>query len=122
MMINRLCTLTFVLIYYIQLQCPFVCMSVCTPLFFRHDRPTATTFGTHMRIDMGIIRTQRKLTHPTPGGSRWNLGGQQFKSPGNVMNCPDNQLKKCTPTHQEGEVLGVTIQQSGKCHELSTNR
>ena len=39
-------------IYYIKLQCPFVCLSVCLyPLFFRHDRRTATKFGTHIRID-----------------------------------------------------------------------
>ena len=38
------------IIYYIKLQRPFV----CTP-FFRHDRQTATKFGTHIRIDMGLI-------------------------------------------------------------------
>ena len=30
------------------------CLSVS--LFFQHDRRTATKFGTHMRIDLGIIR------------------------------------------------------------------
>ena len=38
------------------------------PLFFRQDLLTATKFGTHVRIDPGIIRTQNNLTHPTPGG------------------------------------------------------
>ena len=37
------------LVYYIKLQCPFVCLSV--PPFFRHDRRTATKFGTHNRIE-----------------------------------------------------------------------
>ncbi len=36
--------------------CLSVCLSVCTPPpFFRHDRRTATKFGTHIRVDMGLI-------------------------------------------------------------------
>ena len=38
--------------------CVCVSVSVCTPAFFRHDCLTATKFGTHMRIDLGIIRTK----------------------------------------------------------------
>ena len=34
--------------------CLYVCLSVPPP--FRHDRRTATKFGMHMRIDLGIIR------------------------------------------------------------------
>ena len=61
-------------IYYIKLQCPFVCvcMYVCLSVFlyvclfvclsvcippFRHDRRTATKFGMHLQIDLGMIRT-----------------------------------------------------------------
>ena len=54
-----------------------VCVCVCLyPPFFRHDL-TATKFGTHVRIDPGIIRTQNNLTHPTPGGG--GLGVQISK-------------------------------------------
>ena len=71
------------------------CVSVCLypPPLFRHDLLTATKFGTHVRIDPGIIRTQNNLTHPTPGGgSRGILRGQKFnKRLENVMNCPENQ-------------------------------
>ena len=44
-------------IYYIKLQFSLsVYLSVCTPPpFFRHDRRTATKFGTHVRVDMGLI-------------------------------------------------------------------
>ena len=50
-------------IYYIKLQkslsvCLPVCLSVCLyppPHFFRHDRRTATKFGTHVRVDTGLI-------------------------------------------------------------------
>ena len=53
----------------IKLKCPFVCVCVC--------------------LYPGIIRAQNKLTHPTPGAM---LGGYKFKkSPGNVMNCSENQ-------------------------------
>ena len=41
---------------YIKLQCPFVCLSVCTP-FFRCDCRTTTKFGTHIRMDMGLALT-----------------------------------------------------------------
>ena len=34
----------------------FVCLSVPL-LFFRHDRRTATKFGTHIRIDTGLALT-----------------------------------------------------------------
>ena len=43
------------MIYYLKLERPFVYLSVCTPPFFRHDRRTATKFGTHIRVDMGLI-------------------------------------------------------------------
>ena len=36
----------------------FVCLSACLsvpPPFFRHDRRTATKFGTHVRVDTGPI-------------------------------------------------------------------
>ena len=34
----------------------FVCLSVPPPpFFFRHDRRTATKFGKHIRVDMGLI-------------------------------------------------------------------
>ena len=88
----------------IKLQCPFVsvCLSVCLsvvppPFFFRHDRLTATKFGTHMRIDLGVIRTQHFFDPPHPSGDPGPggiLGGQKFKSPGNVMNCPENSINK----------------------------
>ncbi len=44
----------------------FVCLSVPPP-FFRHDRRTATTFGTHIRVDTGLILSQKNLSHLTPG-------------------------------------------------------
>ena len=42
------------LVYCIKLHCPFVCLSVPPPPF-RHDCRTATKFGTHIRVDMGLI-------------------------------------------------------------------
>ena len=42
-----------------------LCLSVCLyPPFFRHDRRTATKFGTHIWID---CLSPKKLTYPTPG-------------------------------------------------------
>ena len=43
---------------------------------------------------VGSNSNLKKLTHSTQGGPtppRGVLGGQQFKSPGNVMNCTENQ-------------------------------
>ena len=70
-------------IYYMKLQRPVVCLSVYTPLF-RHDCLTATKFGTHMRIDLGIVRTKTV-------GHRGDFKGSKIKGPGNVMNCRENQ-------------------------------
>ena len=58
-------------IYYIKLQCHFVCLSVCLSVcipLLRHDRWTATKFGTHIRIDTGLTLTY-KIDPPHPRGS-----------------------------------------------------
>ena len=52
------------------------------------------------------------------------LGGQKIKTPGNVMNYPENQYNLfCThPTpggSGGGGSWGLTFQKSGKFHELS---
>ena len=51
------------------------------------------------------------------------LGGQKIKSPGNVMNCPDNQyiLVFLNPSHPGAfrGGWGSKLQKSGKFHELS---
>ena len=75
-------------IYYMKLQRPDVCLSVYTP-FFRHDCLTTIKFGTHMRIDLGIVRT--KKIDPPQVGPRGDFGGPKIKGPENVMNCRENQ-------------------------------
>ena len=54
------------------------------------------------------------------------LGGQKIKSPGNVMNCPENQYICFYPSHPRGGGVpgggggwGLKFQKSGKFHELS---
>ena len=53
------------------------------------------------------------------------LGGQKIKSPGNVMNCPENQYNLFLPIppgggeFQGGGVGGSKFQKSGQFHELS---
>ena len=93
------------LVYYIKLQCLFVSVCLSVPPFFRHDRLTATKLGMHMQIDVGIIRTNtnlthptqgvdppRGLTHPTQGVDPPHPGITKFKkSPANVMKCPENR-------------------------------
>ena len=43
---------------------------------------------------------------PTKGGRSGNLGGQKIKSPGNVMNCPENQYNLFLPIPPGGGVPG----------------
>ena len=83
-----------------------VCVSVCTPLFFRHDRLTAAKFGTHMRIDPGVIRTKEHVTHPR-GVPRGILGGQKFKS-GKCYELPRKSIQNLTPAPSGMKVIGVT--------------
>ena len=67
----------------------------------------------------------KKIDLPTQGGGIevGILGGQKTKSPGNVMNCPENQYICFYPSHpggfQGGGGWGSTFQKSGKFHELS---
>ena len=101
--------ITMVIIYYIKLQ---FSLSVCTPPFFS-TRPSdrnqiwhtySGRYGTHSEL--------KKYTHPTPEGSHGGvggfLGGHKIKSPGNVMNCPENPKKIQNPVGGWGgvEVLG----------------
>ena len=69
----------------------FVWLSVCTPPLFRHDRRTATKFGTHIRVDTGLILSFKKICPPHPRGVPWGCWGV-FR--------------------------GSKNQKSGKCHEL----
>ena len=66
----------------------------------------------------------KKLTSPPKGGVEVGiLGGQKIKSPGNVMNCPENQSICFYPSHPGGVPGGggwrLKFQKSGKFHELS---
>ena len=69
----------------------------------------------------------KKLTSPPKGGGVevGILGGQKIKSPGNVMNCPENQSICFYPSHPGGGSggggggWGLKFQKSGKFHELS---
>ena len=56
-------------------------------------------------------------TREVPGGI---LGHQKSKSPGNVMNCPENQYFVLTPPHTTGggEFHGSKFQKFAKFHEL----
>ena len=44
--------------------CVRACVRVC--VCFRHDRQTETKFGTHIQIDMGLIRTYKNWPHAWP--------------------------------------------------------
>ena len=73
-------------------MCVYVCVCVCVCLsvtpFFRHDRVTATKFGTHVRIDPGIIRTKKQLTHHTLGGLSWDIRGSKIRKSGTCHELP----------------------------------
>ena len=64
---------------------------VCTPPFFPTRLSNRNQVGTHIRIDYGADSNLNKFDPPypreVPGGI---LGGKKCKSPGNVMNCPEN--------------------------------
>ena len=74
--------------------CLYVCLSVPPPPLFRHDLLTATTLGTHVRIDPRIIRAKNKFDPPTPGGSQgvWGVGGSQFQKSGIFHELPRKSI------------------------------
>ena len=52
-------------------------------------------------------RLKKKITPPPPKGVAVGiLGGQKIKSPGNVMNCPENQYNLFLPIPPGGGVPG----------------
>ena len=105
--------------YYIKMPCPFVCVFVSVPTFFRHDRLTANKFGTHARIDPGIIRAQTNLTHPTPRGSQGGFMASTIQKSRKCHELPRKSIKKLTPTPRVGWVGGsFRGQKLGKYHEL----
>ena len=51
----------------------------------------------------GDVSYLKKFDLPTQGGVEVGiLGGQKIKSPGNVMNCPENQYNLFYPSHPGG--------------------
>ena len=81
-----------------------------------HACRTATKFGTHIRIDSNLKKIDPPDPRGVPGGI---LGGQKCKSPGNVMNCPENQFffkPHPTPGGPNGDFRGSKILKSGKWH------
>ena len=102
-----------------KLQRPFVCVSVCTPPPppFRHDRQTK--FGTHMRIDPSIIRSQIFLDPPHPRGSQGGFRGSTSKNSGKCHELPSKSIKRFN-SHPTGGGGGGSFrsQTFGKFHNL----
>ena len=74
-----------------------------------HACRTATKFGTHYSDGYGTDSNLKKIDPPDPMGVPGGiLGGQKFKSPGNVMNCPENQyfFFKTPPQGVQMGILG----------------
>ena len=67
-----------------------------------------------------LSRKSIKKFTPPKGVAVGILGGQKIKSPGNVMNCPENQYNLFLPIPPWGGVPGggSKFQKFGKFHEL----
>ena len=83
--------------------CLYVCMSVCLSVCMYPPPLFDTTVGPRPNLALicGLIEESfkpKKVDTPYPRGSRGILGGHKFKSPVNVMNCPENQYLSLTPT------------------------
>ena len=91
------------------------CRSFCTfrdchtSIAFTPVGPQPNLAHTHYSDGYGTDSNLNKFDPPDPRGVPGGiLGGQKFKSPGNVMNCPENQyffLTK-TPPHPRGSKWG----------------
>ena len=82
-------------------------------------------FKMHKSLQIWGWFLPKKIDLPTQGGGVevGILGGQKIKSPGNVMNCPENQSICFYPSHPGGVPVGgggwgLKFQKSGKFHEL----
>ena len=86
-----------------------------------HDRLSATIFGTHIWIDMGLSRTQFFLTHPTPrGGARGAFRGSKIQKYGKCHELPRKSIIKTKKPPDSrgpgGDFKGLAIQ---KVREMS---
>ena len=79
-----------------------------------HDRRSATKFDTHIRTDVGLILTESKFTHPTPGGAREDFRGSTIQKSGNVMKSPQKKLKQFKTHPTPGGPCGVFFGGGGK--------
>ena len=98
-----------------------VCVRLCVclyPPFFRHDHLTATKFGTHVRIDWGIIRAQKNLTHPTPRGSHGGFGGSKIQKSGKCHVLSRESITNLPPPPPHPGVGGFRVTIS-KVREIS---
>ena len=83
-----------------KLQGPFVCVRMCAYV--------CACVRACVRACVWESFEQKNLTHPTQGG----LVGHKIKSPGNVMNSPENIFLIFNPHSTAGggvKVLGVKI-------------
>ena len=85
-------------------------------------------FKMHKSLQIRGWFLPKKIDLPTQGGGVevGILGGKKIKSPGNVMNCPENQSICFYPSHPGGggssggfQGGGLKFKKSGKFHELS---
>ena len=88
-----------------------------------HDRLSATIFGTHIWIDMGLIRTFFLPTRPQGGGARGDFMGSNIQKSGKCHELPRKSIifvlknpPHPTPGGPSGDFRGLAIQ---KVREMS---
>ena len=65
------------------------CLAVC--LFFNTTVGSQPNLARIYADRSGSYSNLKNVTTLSQGGPRGDFGGQQFKNPGNDMNCPENQ-------------------------------
>ena len=103
--------------------CVCVCMSVCSYVCLSVSPLFDTTVGPRPNLAC-ICRLiwewfEPKQMWPTsPQGAPGGFRVPKLKSPGNVMNCPENQNKLNPHPILRLDILGLTISKVGKFHQL----
>ena len=85
-----------------------------------------TKFGTHVRKDLGMVPTKKKLTPNPRGGRSWNFRGSKNQKSGKCHELSRKAIKICLTHSTPGDSgglrggggVGSTFQKSGKFHEL----
>ena len=113
---------SYAVFYYVKLQRPFVCLSVCTPPPFS-TRPSDRNQIWHTYSGRYGTHSQQKNWPTPPQGDTWGfLGGQKNQKSGKWHELPRKHIFVISPGGGEGSFRGQHFKSSGNFMNCPENQ